>query len=126
MVYGGGNPSNPLIRKSNLLMMQYLLLFVFCIISALMIAISLSKSITKRLSMVTGQMAKVRTGPPIPLKESDVHDEIGDLIDTYNYMSTEMNQLLKERALAAEELRIAEFNSLQAQINPHFCTIPWI
>lgn len=113
-------PSNPLIRKSNLLMMQYLLLFIFCIISALMIAVSLSKSITKRIAMVTGQMAKVRTGPPIPLKESEVHDEIGDLIDTYNYMSTEMNQLLRERALAAEELRIAEFNSLQAQINPHF------
>ena len=31
-----------------------------------------------------------------------------------------MNQLIKKQAKAAEDLRIAEFNSLQAQINPHF------
>lgn len=48
------------------------------------------------------------------------HDEIGDLIDTYNYMTRKMNQLMEKQAQAAEDLRIAEFNSLQAQINPHF------
>ena len=48
------------------------------------------------------------------------HDEIGDLIDTYNYMTRKMDQLMEEQAKAAEELRIAEFHSLQAQINPHF------
>ena len=31
-----------------------------------------------------------------------------------------MNQLMDKQAQAAEDLRIAEFNSLQAQINPHF------
>ena len=113
-------PSSPLIQKSQIIILQYLFLFIGCILISLFIAITLSRSITKRLSMVTKQMAKVRTGPPIPLKQPDFHDEIGDLIDTFNYMSNEMNQLLTERALAAEELRIAEFNSLQAQINPHF------
>lgn len=48
------------------------------------------------------------------------HDEIGDLIDTYNYMTRKMDQLMEEEAKAAEELRIAEFHSLQTQINPHF------
>ena len=48
------------------------------------------------------------------------HDEVGDLIDTYNYMTRKMNQLMDNQAKAAEDLRIAEFNSLQAQINPHF------
>lgn len=51
------------------------------------------------------------------------HDEIGDLIDTYNYMNymtRKMDQLMSEQAKAAEELRLAEFHSLQAQINPHF------
>ena len=112
--------SRPLINTSNIIMIQYILLFLFCIIIALFIALSLSKPITNRLELVTKQMAKARTGPPIPLKKSDMHDEIGDLIDTYNYMSTEMNSLLEERAKSAEDLRIAEFNSLQAQINPHF------
>ena len=31
-----------------------------------------------------------------------------------------MTQLMEKQAQAAEDLRIAEFNSLQAQINPHF------
>lgn len=113
-------PSKPLIQKSQLLMLQYVLLFCCNIAIAFLIATLLSRSITKRIALVTAQMAKVRTGPPIPLKKSMIHDEIGDLIDTYNYMSSEMNRLMTEMAKAAEELRIAEFNSLQAQINPHF------
>ena len=35
-------------------------------------------------------------------------------------MTRRMDQLMAEQAKAAEELRIAEFHSLQAQINPHF------
>lgn len=113
-------PSQPLIEKSNILAFQYFSLYFFCIIFALIISYFLSRSITNRIAIINNQMSKVRTGPPSPLRTPEVHDEIGDLIDTYNYMSEEMNQLLKERSRAAEELRIAEFNSLQAQINPHF------
>jgi len=113
-------PSAPLIRESKLLMLQYFSIFIVCVIAALFIATKLSRSITKRLAMVTNQMGQVRMGPPIPLKESKIHDEIGELIDTYNYMTGEMNRLLIEKEKTYEELRIAEFNSLQAQINPHF------
>lgn len=113
-------PSRPLIIKSQMLMLQYLSLFVVSIAVALLIAFTLSRSITRRLSLVNRQMAKVRFGPPVPLEESDIHDEIGDLIDTYNYMSREMNHLMREMERTGEELRIAEFHSLQAQINPHF------
>ncbi|GEM_PF-91092 len=113
-------PSEPLIHKSQVLMLEYLALFFLSIAVALVIAIVLSRSITRRLSLLNRQMSKVRTGPPVPLEESDIHDEIGDLIDTYNYMSREMNRLLREMEKTGEELRIAEFRSLQAQINPHF------
>lgn len=54
------------------------------------------------------------------MESPEQHDEVGDLIDTYNYMTRKMNQLMKNQAKAAEDLRIAEFRSLQAQINPHF------
>ena len=54
------------------------------------------------------------------MDEPTVNDEIGDLIDTYNYMTRKMAQLMEDQAKASEELRIAEFNALQAQINPHF------
>ena len=65
-------------------------------------------------------MAQSRIGPPVALPAPETQDEIGDLIDTYNYMSRVINELMDRQAQAAEDLRVAEFNSLQSQINPHF------
>lgn len=113
-------PSTPLIQEGKNIMMGYFYIFFFTVLIALLLAILVSRSITKRIALVTKQMALVRTGPPTPLEVSTEKDEIGDLIDTYNYMCVEMNQLMEERERAAEELRISEFKSLQAQINPHF------
>ena len=113
-------PFTPLIQESEHIMMGYFFIFFFTVLVALLLAIFVSRSITKRIALVTKQMALVRTGPPTPLQVSTEKDEIGDLIDTYNYMCIEMNQLMEEREQAAEELRISEFRSLQAQINPHF------
>lgn len=113
-------PSGPLIRESNLLMLQYILLYVGALLLAFLLANMLARSITKRISSVISQMSLVREGPPVPLGEPSCHDEIGDLVETYNYMTREMTRLMEEQGKAAEELRIAEFNSLQAQMNPHF------
>lgn len=113
-------PSTPLIQESKNILAIYLVIFGTALILALLLAVFISRSITKRISLVTKQMARVRTEPPTPLDVSFEHDEIGDLIDTYNYMCVEMNHLMDERERAAEDLRISEFKSLQAQINPHF------
>ena len=113
-------PSTPLIQEGQKIMTDYFFIFFFTVLIALIFAILVSRSITKRIALVTKQMALVRTGPPTPLEVSTEKDEIGDLIDTYNYMCIEMNHLMEERERAAEELRISEFRSLQAQINPHF------
>lgn len=113
-------PSRPIIEKSLGIMVGFLLVYLGCLFIAFFIATRLSRSITNRISSVVSRMAKVRTGPPVPLPASDSHDEIGNLIDTYNYMTQVINQLMEDQAKAAEDLRIAEFNSLQAQINPHF------
>ena len=113
-------PSRPLIKQSNLLMLQFLSIYIAMLLLAFLLASTLSNSITRRISSVISQMRTVRHGPPIPMDSPTAHDEIGDLIDTYNYMTRKMNQLMEKQAQAAEDLRIAEFNSLQAQINPHF------
>ena len=65
-------------------------------------------------------MRSVKTGKPTPLDSPTEHDEIGDLIETYNYMVTEITHLSEEQVRTASELRTAEFKALQAQINPHF------
>ena len=113
-------PSPPLIHESNRLMIQIALIYAVFLVLALIFANVLAHSITGRLSSVIRQMQTVRHGPPTPMDSPSAHDEIGDLIDTYNYMTRKMDELIKTQAKAAEDLRIAEFNSLQAQINPHF------
>ena len=113
-------PSPPLIHESNRLMIQIALIYAVFLVLALIFANVLAHSITGRLSSVIRQMQTVRHGPPTPMESPQAHDEIGDLIDTYNYMTRKMEELMKTQAKAAEDLRIAEFNSLQAQINPHF------
>ena len=113
-------PSPPLIHESNRLMIQIALIYAVFLVLALIFANVLAHSITGRLSSVIRQMQTVRHGPPTPMESPQAHDEIGDLIDTYNYMTRKMEELMETQAKAAEDLRIAEFNSLQAQINPHF------
>ena len=113
-------PAPPLIHESNHLMLQIALLYAGFLVLALICANILAHSITGRLSSVIRQMQTVRHGPPTPMESPEAHDEIGDLIDTYNYMTRKMDELMKKQAKSAEDLRIAEFNSLQAQINPHF------
>ena len=116
-------PAGPLITQSNVIMVQYILMYLAFLVLALILAHYMSRSITNRISSVIHQMSKVRKGTLSPMESPTYHDEIGDLIDTYNYMNymtRKMDQLMSEQAKAAEELRLAEFHSLQAQINPHF------
>ncbi len=113
-------PSAPLIAQGNWLMLRFVLIYLAVLLLALILAVILSRSITKRISSVSTQMNTAREGPPKPMESPEAHDEVGDLIETYNYMAGQINDLMKEQAEAAEDLRIAEFNSLQAQINPHF------
>lgn len=113
-------PSEPLINQSNFLMLEYMLMYLGILLFATVAAHILSHSITNRISSVIHQMSKVREGTLAPMDSPQYHDEVGDLIDTYNYMTRKMGDMVEDQLKAAEELRIAEFNSLQAQINPHF------
>ncbi|MCD8014190.1 MAG: sensor histidine kinase [Lachnospiraceae bacterium] len=113
-------PSAPLIEQSNNIILRFAAIYLSVLLIAILFAALLSHSLTRRISSINTQMSAVREGPPQPMESPDAHDEIGDLIDTYNYMARQINELLDEQAQAAEDLRISEFNSLQAQINPHF------
>ena len=113
-------PQGPMIHRAFVSIIKLILIYLALLILAFIIASLLSNSITRRISSVIEHMSSVREGPPAPIEEPAAHDEIGDLINTYNYMTERMNQLLEKQAKDAEDLRIAEFNSLQAQINPHF------
>lgn len=113
-------PSSPLFYKTIKVLLEFAVACFFCIIFAYLFAMRQSKSITTRISSLAKQMAASRKGRLVSMPAPSVHDEVGELIETYNYMTARMSELMEQQKETAEELRIAEFNSLQAQINPHF------
>lgn len=113
-------PRASIIRIANRAIGTFILIAIVCIILALFIALHQSNSITTRLSPLIKQMRRVRESTPIALPESPIQDEIGDLISSYNYMTKQIHDLIETQTQTAEELRLSEFNALQAQINPHF------
>lgn len=113
-------PKQGVIDVADGMMLRILTVFLACFLVALVIAIVLSRSVTNRIRAVAAQMSTVHDGPPVPMEESGANDEIGKLVKTYNYMTREMVEMMKKQEETAKELRVAEFNALQAQINPHF------
>lgn len=113
-------PTTGVLEESSFVVWQFILFYLFFLFVAFVISFALSRSIVRRISSVIAQMKTVKTGTPMRLDQSISHDEIGDLVDTYNYMTDEMNHLLTEQAESANALRVSEFKALQAQINPHF------
>ena len=113
-------PDAPLARQSRSLLFSFIVLYLLAAGAAILVSSLLARSIAKRIGTVSRQMSAVQAGPPVPLEMPAADDEVGDLVDSYNYMADKINQLMEEQQEAAEELRVAEFRSLQAQINPHF------
>ena len=114
-------PESNLTSEGNQLVVNFMLLYAFVLIVCVIISQALSSSVTGRISKVAENMQRVRNSAlPVPMDEPDGSDEICSLIDSYNYMSGEINRLVNEQQQTADELRHSEFRALQAQINPHF------
>jgi len=113
-------PSTGVIEESSFIVWQFLFYYLLVVLIAFFLSITLSGSIVKRISSVVDQMKQVKFGKPRHLHLMAGKDEVGDLVDTYNYMVDEMNSLLIKQSEDADTLRLSEFKALQAQINPHF------
>ena len=113
-------PSAPLRKATMMYWLRLAVIWSATAVVAVFLAYYLSRSFTSRISAVSRQMSRVKNGPPVPMDSPEANDEIGDLIDSYNYMARQINNLMEKQQKQSEELRIAEFRSLQAQINPHF------
>ena len=114
-------PVADLIGKGKLIVYLFFGFYIVFSLVAFAISMLLSNSIVHRILTVIEQMKSVKYGVPVPIDAKEISkDEIGSLIDTYNFMSDEINNLLADQAKSAEELRISEFKALQSQINPHF------
>lgn len=113
-------PAANILTDARDLIYQFFATYFVFVILAFAVAVYLSKSIVRRIASVIRQMSAVKYGKPQPLPLKGSQDEIGELADTYNYMSNELNLLMEKQEKAASDMRLAEFKALQSQINPHF------
>lgn len=114
-------PESNLTTEGNQLVVNFLFLYALVLIVCILISQGLSTSVTGRISSVAEKMKQVRHSTlPTPLDDPCGTDEISSLIDSYNYMSDEINRLVAKQQQTANDLRHSEFRALQAQINPHF------
>ncbi len=106
----------PLNRMRNILLGINLIFIVTFLIVALLISNIISKPIIK----LSASMKKVEKGNFNEKVEVLSEDEIGKLSSNFNHMLDKVSELLvltKEQEMLKRE---AEFEALQAQINPHF------
>lgn len=77
-------------------------------------------TITKRINILCSCMQKTRNGSLTEISGTIYRDEVGMLYETYNFMISKIRTLMEENRLMEHDLRIAEYEALQSQINPHF------
>jgi len=74
----------------------------------------------KRIKEIIDFMRKVEQGDFKTRLEITSHDEIGQICESLNEMSSELNEYVDRVYNAEVQRKNAEMNALQMQINPHF------
>lgn len=97
-----------------------LLISGICICLSMLLAISASKGISRPIRAIRSVMHQVEGGDLQAHVDIQRNDEVGELANSFNHMVDKLNILVQEQEENQQKLRIAEFNALQAQINPHF------
>ncbi|GKX65783.1 cache domain-containing sensor histidine kinase [Inconstantimicrobium mannanitabidum] len=102
---------------------QRIVLIIIVIIfggASLAVGFYFFNSINKRLSKVIKGMRELHTDTLDNFIENDSDDELGELINNYNYMLAKMSILVEEQYKSGKAIKNAELKALQSQINPHF------
>lgn len=113
-------PLGEIYTQSDKIRNLMLLLMLVLGLIACSLAYLFSTSITQRIQLLLANMTLVQNGNFDLRVSSSSHDEIGRLIDNFNFMVNKIKRLMEEQFAAGREIMNAELKALQAQINPHF------
>ena len=107
------------------------LFVILALILGMIISLLLAWSVTQPLKQLSEEMGRIKSGNLDSKIESKRKDEVGILIDSYNYMIGEIKRLVNEVYEEKMAQKTAEIKALQAQINPHFLyntldTVNWM
>lgn len=98
----------------------YFYLAGWALLVASVIAVIISTTITKPITILESTIHKVEQGDFTVQSDIRVPNEIGHLSNTFNVMITRIKKLMESAIASEEEKRKSEIRALQAQINPHF------
>ncbi len=113
-------PFTEILSLSNRLGVIILLLLLASIAVTCSVAYLFARSMTKGLSILSRQMENVQNGLLDITITTKKKDEIGTLINSFNYLVNRIKQHAKEQYESGKAIKSAELKALQAQINPHF------
>ena len=94
-------------------------LLVIAVLSYLL-AYGITHSSLKRIFLLNKEMKRVESGDLALTLRPEGKDEIGELMESFQAMTLRMEKMINERYQMGQEVKNAELNALQAQINPHF------
>lgn len=97
----------------------FVLLFIIGTV-AYLFAYFLSYSITKKIKLLASKMYDTHKGKLVVADIQHGSDEIGGLIEDYNYMVITMTRLIDDQYISGQKVKSAELKVLHSQINPHF------
>lgn len=99
---------------------------IYFIVALMVVAVSFfvshffSNWFTRPLRKLSEQMEKVQHGELTASVDVTSEDEIGQLSESFNVMTSRIKSLVERIVIEQEEKRQYELNALRAQINPHF------
>lgn len=91
-----------------------------CIVATFLLSYMIARRISDPIRKLVNTMKKVEKGDMNASVNITRKDEIGALALGFNRMISQIRRLLQELVQEERQKRKAEFEALQAQINPHF------
>ena len=113
-------PRKLVLRSANSMITMIVVAFVVAVAGAAAASIFTTGFITRRINKLKNRMAKVENGDFDAVINTQDKDEIGDLIHSFNSMTTQIKNLITQVYEGRISQKESEMRALRAQINPHF------
>ncbi|WP_394923622.1 sensor histidine kinase [uncultured Robinsoniella sp.] len=128
-IYGVIDNAKALDNQYNIGQMALICLGIACVV--LIFITTITRQITRPLSIMAGKMSEIRKGDFGQYMEVKGTEEIRELATTYNFMLDDLKRYIEELMRTQEEKRRSEIKALQMQINPHYiyntlASIKWL
>jgi two-component system sensor histidine kinase YesM len=113
-------PQASIMAEGQSIVFQFIVIYLVIAALVLVVGLVMIRKLVYRITSLRDQMQQIKSERPKPLTLPPGKDEVGELIETYNYMVERINALLEDTVKSAEELNDAKIRALRAQIDPHF------